>query len=107
MTNDVVWTVQASSAAGVVKRCPSVPARVWWYSVNPARVVPVPFRESELRALVGMLISVNVLASAGWQKGWDGEFEDGFFETSLAIGRRRTARVECGYEDRLRMLVFR
>jgi len=29
-----------------------------------------------------MLISVNVLASAGLQKGWDGEFEDGFFETS-------------------------
>jgi hypothetical protein len=28
-----------------------------------------------------MLISVNVLISAGSQKGWVGEFEDGFLET--------------------------
>lgn len=39
MANDVVWTNQASSAAGVDKRCPSVLARVWWYSVSPTRVV--------------------------------------------------------------------
>jgi hypothetical protein len=77
MNNDVVWTSQASSAAGVDKRCPSVLARVWWYFVSPMRVVASPIRESGLCALVGMLISVNVLTSAGSQKGRVGEFGDG------------------------------
>jgi len=82
MTNDVVWTAQASSAAGVDKRCPSVLARVWWYFVSPTRVVAA---QSEKVFLAGldMLISVNVFGlCASHRKGGFGEFEDGFLETS-------------------------
>jgi len=80
MTNDVVWTSQASSAAGVDKRCPSVFARVLVVLRKPDEGSSRPVRESGLCALVGMLISVSVLISAGSQKGWVGEFGDGSSE---------------------------
>jgi len=48
MTNDVVWTNQASSAAGVAKRCPSVPCKGLVVLRKPDEGSSRPIRESGL-----------------------------------------------------------
>jgi len=67
-------TIQASSAAGVVKRRPSVPLnKVWWYSVTPARVVTLPSRESRLgdrlEERVGLVKSRMACLDTSWPTG--------------------------------------
>jgi hypothetical protein len=80
MTNEVVWIIQASSAAGVMRR-PSVPVRVWWYFVSPTRVVAYPVRESD--CVPPRHVDYGQCVRSGrLQKGWVGEFGDGFLKTS-------------------------
>lgn len=89
------WIVQANSAAGVVRRRPSVPlTRVWWYSVNLDEESnrPGPRKWS---------------ARAGRRKGGIGEFEMVALEALLPTGEGERQEqcasmrfaAECPYAD--------